>query len=286
MVFEAIALRLPLGLIFSAIIGIVAYRHGALSRDGVAGAILVGASIFGFGGWVWGATLIAFFVSSSALSRYGARRKSALAGQFAKTGRRDAAQALANGGLAVLIAVGAGLAGRSAPIFPILASAFYGALAAVNADTWATELGVLSREAPRLITTGRPVPTGASGGVTRRGLLAALAGGAFIGLSAFVLIQAAAQITTGVWLLRDWVLIPLAGIAGFAGSVFDSILGATLQAVYYCDICGQETELSVHRCGQPARPLRGWPWLSNDWVNFGASLAGAAVAASLASWIF
>jgi len=283
---ENIAVRLLIGLIFSAIISGVAYRSAALSRNGVAGAIVVGTSIFGFGGWVWGATLIAFFVSSSALSRFGARRKRAVADTFAKSSRRDAGQALANGGLAALVAIAAGLAGRSAPIFPILALAFYGALAAVNADTWATELGVLARQQPRLITTGRPVPTGASGGVTWQGLLAALAGGAFIGLAAFILVQGAALVTTGAWLLRDWVLIPVAAISGLAGALFDSVLGATVQAIYYCDICGKETEQSMHRCGQPARPLRGWPWLSNDWVNFGASLAGATVAAGLASLIF
>lgn len=283
---ENIAVRLLLGLIFSAILGGLAYRSAALSRSGVAGAILVGTSIFGFGGWVWGATLIAFFVSSSALSRFGASRKQTLADTFAKSSRRDAGQVLANGGLAALIAVAAGLAGRSAPIFPILALAFYGALAAVNADTWATELGVLARSQPRLITTGRPVPTGASGGVTWQGLLAALAGGAFIGLAVFVLVQGAARITTGAWLLRDWVLIPVAAISGLAGALFDSVLGATVQAIYHCDACGKETERLIHRCGQKTRSLRGWPWLNNDGVNFGASLAGAVVAAGLAALIF
>lgn len=283
---ENIAVRLLLGLIFSASIGGLAYRSAALSRSGVAGAVVVGTSIFGFGGWVWGATLIAFFVSSSALSRFGARRKQGLADTFAKSSRRDAGQALANGGLAALLAVAASLAGRSAPIFPFLALAFYGALAAVNADTWATELGVLAQQSPRLITTGRPVPTGASGGVTRQGILAALAGGAFIGLAAFILVQGAARVTTGAWLLRDWVLIPVTAISGLAGALLDSVLGATGQMIYFCDTCGKETERPVHRCGQKTRPLRGWPWLNNDGVNFGASLAGAVVAAGLAAVIF
>jgi hypothetical protein len=69
---------------------------------------------------------------------------------------------------------------------------------------------------------------------------------------------------------------------GLAGSLFDSLLGATVQTIYYCDGCGKETERRVHRCGQATRRLRGWPWLDNDGVNFVASLVGAAVAGLLA----
>ncbi len=122
--------------------------------------------------------------------------------------------------------------------------------------------------------------------MTRQGILAALAGGAFIGLAAFILVQGAALVTTGAWLLRDWVFIPVAAISGLAGALFDSVLGATVQAIYYCDACGKETERLIHRCGQKARSVRGWPWLNNDGVNFGASLAGAVVAAGLAALIF
>jgi uncharacterized protein (TIGR00297 family) len=264
----------------------LAYRRGSLSRSGVAGAMLIGTSIFGFGGWVWGGTLIAFFVSSSLLSHYGESRKALLKEKFAKDSRRDLAQTLANGGLAAAIAVVAGLVGRPAPIFPLLALAFYGALAAANADTWATELGVLAKQQPRLITSGKVVPTGTSGGVTWQGMAAALGGAAFIGLSAFLLTQGAALVTLGSWLLQDYVLIPVAAVSGFAGSAFDSLLGATIQATYYCDNCNKETEQATHRCAQPARLLRGWRWLDNDWVNFLASAAGAGIAAMMAMLLF
>jgi uncharacterized protein (TIGR00297 family) len=257
-----------------------------LSRSGVAGAVLIGTCIFGFGGWVWGGTLIAFFVSSSLLSHYGESRKALLKEKFAKDSRRDLAQTLANGGLAAAIAVGAGLVGRAAPIFPLLALGFYGALAAANADTWATELGVLAKQPPRLITTGKLVPTGTSGGVTWQGMAAAFAGAAFISLSAFLLTQGAARVTLGSWLLGDWVLIPVTAISGLAGSIFDSLLGATVQAAYYCDKCNKETEQVIHRCGQPARLLRGWRWLDNDWVNFLATTAGAGIAAMMAMLLF
>jgi uncharacterized protein (TIGR00297 family) len=271
-----------LGLALSSAIGFVAYRRGSLSGNGVGGAVLIGTTIFGFGGWVRGLLLIAFFISSSALSHYRRGQKIALMEKFAKGSRRDLSQTLANGGVAALLAVAIGLVGSNAALYPALALAFLGALATVNADTWATELGVLARRAPRLITTGRQVPVGTSGGVTPFGTLAALAGALFIGAAAFVLIQLAARATTGTWLWSDWIVIPIAAVSGLAGALFDSLLGATVQAIYVCDRCGTETERTVHRCGAATRRVRGWPWLNNEGVNFLASVAGALVAAGLA----
>ncbi len=62
--------NLLFGLILSSIIAVLAYRRGSLDASGALGAVIVGTLIFGFGGWVWGLTLITFFVSSSALSHY------------------------------------------------------------------------------------------------------------------------------------------------------------------------------------------------------------------------
>jgi uncharacterized protein (TIGR00297 family) len=275
-------------LLLSAGAGYLAHRRGALTRSGVFGAVLTGTAVVGFGGWVRGLLLIAFFVSSSVLSRYKDAAKAGLAEKFAKGSRRDLGQTLANGGLAALLCVPIGWlavaepGGSEASAYPVLALGFYGALATVTADTWATELGVLARSRPRLITTGRHVAVGASGGVTLQGTLAALAGAAFIGVVGFVLIQGAALATLGRWLLQDWIVIPIAAVSGLLGALFDSVLGATVQAMYRCDACRVETERTVHTCGRPARPLRGWHWLSNDWVNFIASGFGAGVAALLA----
>jgi uncharacterized membrane protein len=70
--------------------------------------------------------------------------------------------------------------------------------------------------------------------------------------------------------------------AGFFGSLFDSWLGASVQAMYFCEACGKETERHpTHTCGHAARPLRGWRWLDNDWVNFLSSVAGAAAGVAL-----
>ena len=72
--------------------------------------------------------------------------------------------------------------------------------------------------------------------------------------------------------------IPPAILGGLAGSLFDSLLGATVQAIYYCPTCEKETEKTLHTCGTNTQQTRGWRWLSNDMVNFISSLVGALVA--------
>jgi uncharacterized membrane protein len=135
-----------------------------------------------------------------------------------------------------------------------------------------------------MITTGDVVVPGTSGGVTRLGIWASVAGSLLIGAIATALAQVASLLNGSGWSLRasSYTLVAVAG--GLAGSLFDSLLGATLQGIYFCDHCGKETESATHRCGRMARPLRGWGWLSNDLVNLMASLVGGLVAASLA-WI-
>ena len=289
------------GFVLSLAIGLIGYRRGALSGSGVVGAALTGTLIFGLGGWEWGILLVAFFVSSSALSFYHAHDKQGMAEKFAKGHRRDLGQALANGGLAALLAVLSRLlplpgGGREGVWFVACA----GAMAAVNADTWATELGVLSRTSPRLITTGRQVEVGASGGVTWLGTVASLGGALFIGLlggamslvlspvEGLSLVLSPVEVKGGLGVLtlgQNWTeagaLLLAATVGGLAGSLADSLLGAAVQAIYWCDGCQKETERAVHRCGNVTRRIRGFPWLNNDLVNFIASAVGALVAAGV-----
>jgi uncharacterized protein (TIGR00297 family) len=263
------------------LIGIVAYRRGSLSQSGVVGAVLVGTAVFGFGGWVWGSLLITFFVLSSALSHYGKATKAGLADKFAKGGRRDLWQVLANGGVGALIAL-------AYPFYrdPVMLAAFVGAMATVNADTWATELGVLSKRRPRLLTTWEVVPPGTSGGISALGTLATLGGALAIGLAVVVLLAIDSLLGGSAYVLvgSDGVLggvtlVPSAVAGGLVGSFLDSMLGATVQAMYYAPARAKETEKRVDPDGTPNVHVRGWRWLGNDWVNFLSSLAGATVGA-------
>lgn len=289
-----IAMRCAVGLIFSSAVGWFAYRRKSLSRSGIAGAILTGTLIFGFGGIISGLLLIAFFVTSSALSHYKSALKRNVAEQFDKGNQRDLGQALANGGVATVCAVGSGIALVSqAPmqIVVVWLAGMIGALAAANADTWATELGVLSRTPPRLITRlAQTVEPGTSGGVTLTGTLAAFAGALLIGVSiaalafvGFALFDAQSApwvaLSNAILAPAKWgtLLCISAVIGGFIGSMMDSIIGATLQSMYYSETRNKITERATERDGAPNRLLRGWRWLNNDWVNFLATLCGAAL---------
>ena len=67
--------------------------------------------------------------------------------------------------------------------------------------------------------------------------------------------------------------------AGLAGSLFDSVLGATVQAMYYCPTDQKETEKHpLHTCGTETLHIRGWKWLDNDWVNFACGASGSLLA--------
>lgn len=253
----------PIGLVLSAAIAVLAYRRGALSRSGVAGAMLTGALHFGFGGLTWGLTLIAFFVTGTLLSMYKGREKEPIAAQYAKGGRRDFGQTLANGGIGAALAI----CFNFHPTVWLFA-AFVGVMATVAGDTWATELGVLSRRPPRLITSGRTVPAGTSGGVTALGTGATLAGGLAMGLVGWGL---AAVFGSGV---GAWWIALIGLVAGLAGSLADSVLGATVQA-QYCDAAGAITE-------QPGGiRARGIAWMTNDAVNLFSSLIGGTVGAMI-----
>ncbi len=257
------------GLLFSSAIALLAYRRRSLSRSGVAGTIVAGTTTLGLGGWSWGLSLVFFFVTSSFLSHFREREKaSTAADKFSKGSQRDWLQVAANGGVATALALGC--AATTSPTLRSLARAGYaGALATATADTWATELGVLSPHAPRLITTGQQTTPGTSGGVTLLGTGAAAAGSLSLGLF--------------FWLIerkhRANLALPfIAFISGLSGSLFDSLLGATVQAMYYCPVCDKETERRVHSCGTRTQPLRGLSWMNNDVVNLLATLFGSIVA--------
>ena len=255
------------GLLLAVSVAYLAYRARSLNTSGAIAAAMVGTVIFGLGGLSWAILLLAFFITSSGFSRAFKKRKAGLNEKFSKGHERDAGQVFGNGGLATFFAAIHAFYPES--VLPWLG--FAASLAAVNADTWATELGVLNPSSPRMITNlARQVEKGTSGGISWFGTLASLAGSCLIALLA-------------VWLSPVGTLTPVHGLlitaAGLGGSLFDSFLGATVQAMYYCPTDKKETEKHpLHTCGTETMHIRGWKWLDNDWVNFACGACGSLIA--------
>jgi len=248
-------------------VGVAAWRRDALSSSGTAGAAAIGTAVFGAGGPRASALLLVFFGSSTLLSRSSRRDDTTAKTQTRDHSgpRRTLAQVLANGGVPAALAL-VSLRARS----PRVMTAYAGALAAANADTWATEIGRRSATPPRMITTRQVAPPGVSGAVTPLGLVASLAGAGLAGAASAALYRRRPAHALNI------------AVAGMAGSLADSVLGATLQAVYVCRLCAQRTEDRGHRHDDspPALTLvRGLPVMTNDTVNLCASLTGAIVGA-------
>ncbi|MDR0270607.1 DUF92 domain-containing protein [Paenibacillus sp.] len=255
-----------IGAFCALVVGGAAYLKRSLTLSGAAAAFVMGTVYFGAGNLLWFGILLVFFVSSSLLSKFKQTNKEELEKSYAKTSTRDAGQVLANGGAGMLLCILNALWPHPGWIY-----AFIGVMAAVTADTWATEWGGLSRRLPRSVVTGKIVPPGTSGGVTLLGSTAAALGGLMIALFGWLFAALSGMGGQGLGFL-------LAGvIGGLAGAFADSFLGATLQVMHRCQVCGKDVEVLTH-CGQSTRRIRGLSWMNNDAVNFLSSCIGGVAA--------
>ncbi|MBI3161097.1 MAG: DUF92 domain-containing protein [Chloroflexi bacterium] len=256
-------MQLLFGFLIALLIAFAAYKARSLNKSGAIAATFTGTVIFGIGGWEWAIVLLTFFIASSALGRAFKKRKQGLDEKCSKGHERDAGQVFGNGGIATVFAALYFFFPNE--LWPWLG--FSASLAAVNADTWATELGVLNPNPPRMITDLRKVvEKGTSGGISLIGTIASLAGSALIAFLASLLTD-------------NWSLFLPVTFSGLAGSLFDSLLGGTVQAMYFCLKDNKETEKHpLHTCGTKTTHIRGWTWLSNDWVNFACGIFGVIVA--------
>jgi uncharacterized protein (TIGR00297 family) len=216
-----------------------------------------GTIIFGLGGLGWAVLLLTFFITSSGLSRAFKNRKREANEKYAKGGQRDAGQVFGNGGIATLFAA-------LHFFFPDAAWPWLGfaaSLAAVNADTWATELGVLNPTSPQV---DHGLAQSCRKGDLRRSISGRDAG--FFGRSR--LDRVGARFVQPVWEVNWSFFVPVT-IAGLLGALFDSLLGATVQAIYYCPACQKETERHPRIAAAPRRPKSA---AGGGWITTGSIL--------------
>ncbi len=253
------------GALLSAIVGYLTYRLKFLTLSGAVGAFMLGTVIFGIGGWVWSIPILTFFISASVISKAGRRRKEQLDDLFEKSSTRDFGQVLANGAVPGVIML----------IYYFIQDerlylVYCGVLAAVAADTWATETGTWLGGTVRHILTFQKVETGSSGGVTVFGTLGGAIGAALIAMAGFL--------SNATFFAAHGAvpIIALVVTAGCIGCLLDSVLGATLQSQYRCPVCGKVTEKIIH-CGAESHLIRGYRMMHNDSVNLLCGMVGGMI---------
>jgi len=239
-VSESWLVRSALGVSGGLAFALIGWRRKSLNVSGAVGAAIVGAVTL-VCSFRCTFVLLAFFFASSAITTIGEELKD-IDENHKKGGQRDIVQVLCNGGVPTALAVvlllatnGVDLPVAASKAAAALSAAFMGYYACCAGDTWASELGILSKQQPRLITTLEPVRRGTNGGVTMLGFGASLAGGLFVGLCFYVagvLSPGKAAAARPEFIAEAWVVL-LGGAAGLLGSLIDSVLGATVQFTGY-----------------------------------------------------
>ena len=250
-----------------------AYRRRSLSASGAVTAFIVATVMAAAGGAVYFAALMAFFLSSTAITKIGHEKKEEVEKLYPRNDVRDHVQVLANGGAAFIISLLSFFLKEKA-----LVTALFSSLAAANADTWASEIGVLSKKLPVSILTWKPVKKGLSGGVTILGFAASLAGSVFMALLYLAIASKWSSFSS------PFVDMGVIVLAGLFGSLLDSILGDACQAKYADAATGELTE-KPSRAGVANRLVRGLSFIDNDLVNFLTSGLSGLLAFLLASAI-
>lgn len=249
-----------LGMLIAAVVAFISFRVRFLTKSGSIATFVLAGFIFGLGGIKWSVPIMTFFILSSILSKLRKKKNEEVEMYFEKSGVRDHMQVMANGGLGgILVIINAF---NPDPFFYLI---YISTLSAVCADTWATEIGTWKKAATYNVITWKPVEQGVSGGISIRGTIGAALGSFAIALSGIL------------WINQNYVQYVLLVIcAGLIGSIFDSILGATIQAQNKCSVCNKITEKNIH-CGVESNHYVGYEWINNDMVNFFSGLAGAVV---------
>lgn len=228
---------------------ILAKREGYLTTSGSIAAMFVGTGISYGLGWKGLILLGVFFLTSSLLSRYKQQEKKAMENKLEKGSTRDAVQVLANGGFATVSSILYGITDIS-----LFIGLFCVLLAAANSDTWASEIGSLSKKRPFSIRSLRREEIGTSGAISILGTIAAISGSAIIAFGTYFLFHFS--------LLEIMLIICF----GFLGCIIDTILGAFIQGQFLCSQCNQHVEKRWH-CGHQTLKISGYSFINNDVVN-------------------
>ena len=167
---------------------------------------------------------------------------------------------------------------------------FIGFFESANADTWASEIGIASKNPPILILQGfKTVPKGINGAISSYGTLCSILGGLFISL--IVVVCNIFRYGAFAFIKFDLKIILIAvkiflvgGLIGFVGSFIDSILGQTIQITIYNEtkkcVIEKENEKEAKDNGDELK-YYGKDILNNSGVNLVAGVVTAFISGYL-----
>jgi uncharacterized protein (TIGR00297 family) len=264
---EAITNRILLSLILGGCAGVVSYLFRFLTKSGSFSAGVLAVVLYTCGGWQWLFPMVVFFLPSSVLSHLRKKLRPEMDSVFEKSETRDSVQVLVNGGVGGALALVWFI--HQNPVFYVM---YLGSLSAAMADTWETEIGVMSGGKTYQILSFKRVPSGTSGAVSFAGLFGGVCASAIIAFSGLPWISAHVH----------WSLFMIF-ISGIAGSLVDSVTGAIVQGQYQCSVCGSITERKIH-CHIIGTLKNGSTVITNDVVNILCNVAGA-LTVLIFSWV-
>ncbi|MDR0222186.1 MAG: DUF92 domain-containing protein [Oscillospiraceae bacterium] len=251
------------GGLLSAITAVIAVKKKKLTFNAGLVATVAGALTYVWGGGETWAALIAFFISAAITARFKERVDPESANQA-----RKVSQVLANGFPAVLFAA----------IYYFTDDTLFrlssvSVVACAAADTWSSDIGVLSKRKTVSILTFKQIEAGQSGGISPLGCVSCVLGASFV-----------AGIYVAAFFFKNGGKTPLAFsfaavvLCGAIGSFADSALGAGVQAKYRC-----RNKITENRA-EDAKLVSGFRIIDNDAVNLlsGFIAGGISVAARAA----
>ncbi len=233
------------GFLLSLIISVTAYYKKSLTLLGMLTAVVVGTLIYGFGSYITFTLLMVFFISSSLLTKLKEHKTS---------NGRGAIQVLANSLATLLFSIAYHVTTNMG--FLVVAAV---SVAATTADTWASEIGKMSKGKTFSILTFKPIEKGTSGGVSTLGLFASVMGSMVIA-GVFLLLISIQHGYEHTFLMYALIIIG----AGLLGSIIDSYLGIFIQAKYL-DKTGCVIETFIR--DQGLKLISGVRYINNDMVN-------------------
>ncbi len=194
-----------IGMLFIIAAAVIAYNTKALDFTGSVSGIVLAEIILFSQNLKWVLILFMFFLIGTLATKYGKKKKHEV---------RTLKNVVSNGLASVIMA------------FLGNVYAFVGSLSTAVGDTVSSEIGILSKEKPRLITNFKKVKPGTDGAVTLLGTIAGLCASFILSITAYFI------------LFPNHNIILIGTLSGFFGNIIDSIIGALFERKGLCTNAG------------------------------------------------